>query len=101
MKAVFKYPMVPRDEVTMLLPKGAEILTIQTQGETPCLWALVDPEQQDEPRRFRIAGTGHPINGGLAEGWEWRYIDTFQLAGGALIFHAFAGVQVVDADTKR
>ncbi len=93
MKSVYKYPLpMDEDDFTIFLPKGAEVLTIQIQGETPCLWALVDPYAKQESRSFHIAGTGHPIHS-PANGWEWKFIDTFQLRGGGLVFHVFEGVK--------
>lgn len=44
----------------------------------------MDPQARARPVRFRLAGTGHPI----AEA-DLRYVGTFQLADGALVFHVF------------
>ena len=93
-KSIWKFPMEVNDKVTISMPKGAEILTIQTQqigkftpDETPCIWALVDTENGKEERYFEIFGTGHPIPNDM--GVERKYINTFQLKGGALVFHLF------------
>lgn len=72
---------------SILMPKGAEILTVQTQNGIPCIWALVDIEAEKEPRVFDIFGTGHPVTFDM--GVERKYINTFQLKGGALVFHLF------------
>lgn len=71
------------------------MLCVQVQGYAPYLWVIVDEQApRDQPRRFRLAGTGHkldvvdpsynpsPDNCG-------RYVGTFQLDGGALVFHLF------------
>ena len=42
MKRIYKYQLIVTDRQDVQLPEGAEILTIQTQVDTPCLWALVD-----------------------------------------------------------
>ena len=42
MKTIWKYPLRIRDWVRLEMPRGAEILCVQVQGLTPCLWALVD-----------------------------------------------------------
>ena len=84
MKTVYKYPIIATDDIVINLPKGAEVLCVQTQGNEPFIWALVDPEEPLEPRRFRMAGTGHPI-----EETDLTYRGTFQLQGGALVFHLF------------
>lgn len=86
-KKVFKYPLRIDDKIILSLPKGAEILTVQTQFEHPCLWALVDPYATVETRVFRLAGTGHPIAFDI--GSVYKYINSFQLQGGNLIFHLF------------
>jgi hypothetical protein len=86
MVTVWKYPVTIIDDWTISLPAGAQVLTVANQGEQACLWALVDPSQPTtERRRFRIAGTGHPI--GTSD--DLRYINTFQLMAGALVFHLF------------
>lgn len=67
-------------------PDGAEFLSVQPQGNGVCLWALVNPENVKHKRGIWIFGTGHTIAAGLDVG---RYISTFQLNDGALVFHAF------------
>ena len=86
-QSIWKFPMDVNDKVKISMPKGAEILTVQTQHETPCIWALVDTENGKEERYFEIFGTGHPIPNDM--GVERKYINTFQLKGGALVFHLF------------
>ena len=69
------------------MPKGAEILTVQTQNDTPCIWALVDPDSETETRHFEVYGTGHDIHCDM--GIERKYINTFQIQYGLLVFHLF------------
>ncbi len=84
---IYKYELAVVDWQNISLPSGAKILTIQTQGENVCLWALVDPNAENEIRYIEIFGTGHPI---LSDrGTAREYISTFQLHGGQLVFHAF------------
>jgi hypothetical protein len=89
MKTVYKYQIPSADEFSLYLPQGAQCLSIQVQKDTPCLWALVDPEQPTEARRFRIAGTGHPI----ANSNALSFLGTFQVFGGDLVFHLFEYAQ--------
>lgn len=85
MKTVYKYKVCLEDVQILDLPKGAEILSVQHQHMSGlCLWALVDPSQELENVKIRIAGTSHPIKEDIV-----NYIGTFQLQGGALVFHAF------------
>jgi len=75
------------NESLLEIPKGAEILCADTQENTLCLWALVDPEAETEIRTFQIFGTGHPIDCDM--GIERNYIGTAQKMGGSLIWHVF------------
>lgn len=86
-KTIYKYPLQVTDLQEVLLPIGAEILTIQVQNEIPCLWALVDPDQIKEIVNIEIFGTGHPISYDI--GVSRKYISTFQLNDGQLVFHTF------------
>jgi len=83
---IYKYPFEVQGDVEISMPAGATILTVQVQGETPCIWAIVDPEQPIAVRRFRIFGTGHPLD---IEPALSRYIGTFQLLGGRYVGHLF------------
>ena len=87
-KKIFKYVLPVEGEVSLKMPEGAQILTVQTQGDSPCLWALVDPDGSvPEVRRdFRIFGPGHSIDIDLPAD---SYIGTFQLVGGRFIGHMF------------
>ena len=74
MKTIFKFPLVVCDEITLNMPIGAEILTVQLQERVPCIWARVDPTRCSETRVFRIHGTGNPI-----PSWDKEiYIGTWQ-----------------------
>jgi hypothetical protein len=83
MKTIWKYPLGDTFPKSIMMPCGAKVLTVQMQGRQLQLWALVDPNQPYEPRRFSVFGTG----------WESEisgtYIGTFQLDGGSLVFHVF------------
>jgi hypothetical protein len=57
--------------------------TIRKYGE-PQIWALVEPDQPEAEVWFRIAGTGHPITDDIK-----RYVGTFQIDRGSLVFHVF------------
>lgn len=84
MRTVWKYPLETTDLQKIKMPHNAEILHVGVQAGIPCLWAEVTPDTPDEERTILIAGTGHPL-----PMWSRRYIGTFQLAGGSLIFHAY------------
>jgi hypothetical protein len=85
MHVIWKYPLEATDVQMVKMPKGAKILCVQTQGQTPCLWALIpDTKATLEERHFSIYGTGH-----LHEKIPGTYIGTFQLMNGQLVFHVF------------
>ena len=83
MQTIYKYPLSPHIGVD--LPVGAEILTVQMQHGAAWLWAKIDTDQhKTENRKIRCYGTGHKMNGVPA-----KYIGTFQIDNGALVFHVF------------
>jgi hypothetical protein len=88
MKKIYKYKLETTDVQQIEMPQGAQVLCVQTQDEIPCIWAIVDPNAALKSRTFEIYGTGHdfPKN-------EWpdrrRYVGTYQLRKGALVFHCF------------
>lgn len=84
MKTIYKYALRVGDTVSVTMPEGAQVLTAQTQNETPCLWAEVDTDKLPVSRKFEIRGTGHPL-----DGTEGRYVGTLQFRGGLLVFHVF------------
>ncbi len=83
MKTIWKFPLEVTDEQTVQIPNGAQLLSVQTQHATPCLWALVDPEAEPKPCIIQTYGTGHPI------GEVGTYLSTYQISGGTLVFHVF------------
>lgn len=84
---IYKYPVRITDVFSIDMPAGAQLLRAMAQGDSPQLWALVDPERRTDRRYFRLVGTGHPIDDATAE--RLKYVDTFMLEDGALVFHLF------------
>lgn len=85
-KQVWKFSLYPyKTEIEM--PFRAEILTVQTQNDAAYIWALIIPTNKKELRHFEIYGTGHDIPYDMGE--ERKYINTFQLHDGELVFHLF------------
>lgn len=85
MKYVYKFPLPIDDIVIVQLPKYAKPLYVNEQNGVPCLWCLVDPDNPLELRRFRFAGTGHPIKDEDCG----KYVGSFYMKSGALVFHIF------------
>jgi DNA-directed RNA polymerase subunit RPC12/RpoP len=83
---IYKYPLPIADEFEIQVPMAAQILTVQTQRETPYIWALIETDAPLTTRRFCIRGTGEAFKGN-----EGKHIGTFQLRNGDLVFHLFEG----------
>lgn len=87
MKKILKYRVHIIDEFTIRMPKNARILSVQTQGTLPQMWALVDTNDElTEVREFRVVATGQQFDS-FEQGWE--YIGTFQTNGGGFVGHLF------------
>lgn len=80
---IWKYAIPVTDYFPIEMPDGARVLSVQAQQDQPCLWALVNPAAARRTRFFRLVGTGHPFEGGR------DYCGSFQLNGGAIVFHLF------------
>lgn len=83
-KQVHKYTLPIEDWCTIQMPCDAEVLCVQVQHGVPRIWARVSPNAPMQPRHFRVAGTGHDLGSNVG-----RYIGTFQLEWGQLVFHVF------------
>lgn len=83
-RAVYKYLLQVANSQTLMLPEGAQILSVQEQHGDVQLWALVDTSRELTPRYIAIHGTGHEVYDG-----DLTHISTFQMRGGSLVFHAF------------
>jgi hypothetical protein len=58
-KQIWKFEL---KEGSVIMPIGAKILSIQSQHGRSMIWALVDPNVEDESRWFSIIGTGEPFD---------------------------------------
>ncbi len=91
MLRVYKYELPLNDYFELELQRGAEILKVETQFDNPQIWVLLDPDEPImETRKFRFAGTGHPI---VEELEKLDFISTFQMRDGNLIFHVFEVIE--------
>ena len=83
-RKVYKYPVVMENRFTLALPEKAEVLSVGVQFGQPQVWVFLDPNAPKVVRTFMVASTGYPV-----EEPNVKFIGTFQLEGGALIFHLF------------
>lgn len=85
MRTIWKFPLPIQDAFAIVMPVGAEVLSVQTQQGAPMLWALVDSEHSATQRLFAMRCTGQDC-AGLT---PYEYIGTFQVQAGTLVFHVF------------
>jgi hypothetical protein len=90
LRSIWKFTLRVADEQGVEMPEGAQILTVQNQGEWLILWAKVNPDARAVKRRIWVVGTGHP----MPDVFGLAYIGTVQQADGALVWHVFDGGQV-------
>lgn len=84
-RTIWKFALPPLTDVFVLeMPADAKTLTVQMQNGEPCIWAIVNPSSPCTPREFRVVGTGHTMPANVH-----AYVGTFQMLGGALVFHLF------------
>lgn len=60
------------------------MLRVMPQHSGIYLWAEVDPQEPKVDRSISIFGTGHPMPNDPG-----RFIDSFMLLDGDLVFHAY------------
>jgi hypothetical protein len=85
MKTIWKFPLDITDTQDVTMPMNTEILCIQIQNERPCIWAIVNPKSAfKELRTIITRGTGHPVSE-----MTGKYIGTYQIDSGSLVFHVF------------
>ncbi len=87
MKTIYKYSLDATGEQVIKMPKGAQVLTVQNQHGCAVLWALVEKTAEIENRTFLVYGTGYEVTK------EGKYIGTFQLHQGSLVFHVFEEIK--------
>jgi hypothetical protein len=93
MKLVWKFPLDPAyaSPYEVRMPKGADMLTAAMQGDTLCVWAMVDPQAETVTRRFWVIGTGMSIGTGPFEQPNMRYVGT--ALENFLVWHVFVEVE--------
>lgn len=96
MKTVWKFEIDPRAEVCKVkMPIGSKPLSVQLQFESAQLWCLCNPQERlYEERHFVLVGTGERFTSDIV-----NYIGTFQVQGGAFIWHLFEVQPVAITDS--
>ena len=84
MKTIWKFPINPGPQ-TVNIPIGAKFLSVNTQGvSSPAMWFEVDSNTPPEARHFVVFGTGFDMGD-----FEGKYLGTFLIEMGALVFHLY------------
>ena len=98
MYTIWKYPFEVKNSdncpafFKLEMTKGAEILSVQTQKNVPCIWAAVTPGKRIENRKFFVFRTGQLFEGNTA---KLKFIGTFQLLNGTYVGHLFEEVGII------
>lgn len=86
MSRVHKFTLDIADGVqSVLIPEGAQILTVKLQQGRPQIWALVDVSRPKVIRNFIMVPTGPEVDLGR----EPLYIGTIMTSNELLVFHFF------------
>jgi hypothetical protein len=85
---VYEYDLTVIGQQIIEMPVGANLLTVQLQHGNLKLWAAVDSNIMTK-RSIIIIGTGYEISY-----TPKKYIGTFQMMNGNLVFHVFDGGEV-------
>lgn len=103
-KTIWKFEFAIDDNILIEMPEGAEILSVQIQKGIPCIWALVNPLAKKTERQFELYGTGHEMECNdlsighemeFNENLERKFIETFQMINGNVVFHLFERLNIV------
>ena len=89
MRTVWKYSLHPGlNEISV--PPHSYAMAVQDQRGSPQIWMLVAMDNPNRVMRmFRVVGTGEPI----PDSCVGRYVGTFQMDVGEMVFHVFEEVE--------
>ena len=87
---IYKYPLESTKGIvaSLMLPEGAEIISVAGQREAVVVYAIVDPSKYSTIHHtFYIVPTGHPLCSLPTK----DFLGTVSLCNGDLMFHIFHG----------
>lgn len=97
---IWEFELRVDDALTIAMPQGSRLLSVQVQMGKPCLWAMVDPSRPRVSRRLAVRATGQSCDSLTHE--LVGFVGTFQLGG--FVGHLFDLGEVVgeyDGDYAR
>jgi len=83
---IWKYELTTSDRQSVMMPKGAQILSVQVQNHTPCLWVLCDEMAAQVQRQVLTLITGTQI---APEDADNQFVGTYQMNDGSFVGHVF------------
>ena len=86
MQTIHKQMITFHHEQQIMLPIGAQVLTIEMQFDQPCIWYLCDPSKPVVAHTIRVVGTGIALPDDMN---LFIYKGTMQIRDGEVVYHAF------------
>lgn len=83
MKTIWKFPFSIEEFIGLRMPANATLLHVDVQNGTPCLWAVVNPDEPMVLRNLRVIATGQAF----AVDYDDEHVATFQ--SGQFVWHVF------------
>jgi len=87
MQTIYKFQITLNDKTTVRVPKNAKLLSAQVQHGIPCVWVMLNTDEEKVDRHLYLATTGNPMP--YLKYDEWIFVDTFMMYDGALVVHLF------------
>jgi hypothetical protein len=88
MTTIHKFETIFENRFHLSMPKDARVLNVDLdRNNVPCVWAMVDTDNDLETRYFELFGTGHEIH--VDMGIEREYIGSYRYQNGEFIGHLF------------
>lgn len=88
MITIWKFKLTEEKKQRVQMPRGAKILSAQSQRNDLCLWAMVDSTQPVVERTIICFGTGDEIKND-----QLRYIGTTIFNDGYFVVHVFEVIE--------
>lgn len=84
-KIIYKYPLEFTNPQTIKLPSSAEILYVNSQGNTPTIWAIIDTNDKSTIEvNVYIIGTGQVFDAS-----NKLYVGSCTTENGIFVWHIF------------
>lgn len=84
--SIWKYTLELDLPNLIMMPDGAEFISVQIQMGNICMWMQVNPDASRVSRLFRLFGTGWEIN---KDDLLSHALGTIQIMNGMQIYHLY------------